>query len=132
MHQKRQNSSKSRTKFSPIANSPSSPETSPLISSQVLAMRTLETRKGLPAEKRTSNPTVSSMSSPSDSISSSEVTHTRKEGSERSRAILRQSIEKLTEELIHSVGLEPVAAKENMKEVVIVKGKSLQLIQNSL
>jgi len=114
---KRQNSSKSRTKFSPINNESPSQDTSPIVSSQVLAKRALETKQKITTDKRSSNPSVSSMSSPSESMSSSEGTHTRRENSEKSRAMLRISIEKMTEELIHSV------QAEQPKEIIpIVKG----------
>lgn len=121
MSQSQQEKAKSPPKFSPL-DPPHSPSGSPMVSSELLAIRTIKARQGVP-EQRGSNPTISSMSSPEDSDSSSDDRSTTQRGQSRSKAqkreALRQSIEKLTEELILSAGLK----KEAKDEVAIVKVK---------
>jgi hypothetical protein len=110
---------KEKAKFSPIKHSP---DVSP--HSKFIKLRSPPSHSN--NEARGSDPSISSVSSPSESVSSSDATHTRKEETNKIRAKMRESIIKLTENLMHPVQSD--SPEKSSDPPVIIKGKYLDSI----
>lgn len=115
---KRSKSSRSQGKFSPIKHSPSNSDISSFTNSKLVKLKSPESRNN--NEKRGSDPSISSASSPSESMSSSEITRSHKEDANRNRIKMRESIVKLTENLIRTA--QPDSPQKDEDIPVVVKG----------
>jgi len=112
---------KEQVKFSPINHSPSNSDVSPPSHSKLIKLRSPDSHKNPNNnETRGSDPSISSVSSPSESVSSSDATHTRKEEIDKIRAKMRESIIKLTENLMHPVQSD--SPERSNDPPVIIKG----------